>query len=142
MASVVFKAFKQINETGSLKLFKSHNPQYADGQQKRDFVYIKDITRWMLELLSFKSDSGLYNLGFGQARTWLDLANATFSTLNRPTQIQWIEIPESMRPRYQYFTEAKMQRALAIGLSQPQWPLEKAITDYVQNYLQKSEAVL
>jgi ADP-L-glycero-D-manno-heptose 6-epimerase len=142
MASVVFKAFRQIQATGTLKLFKSHNPKYGDGKQMRDFVYVKDITRWMLELLSFKSGSGVYNLGYGRARTWLDLANATFSTLQRPLQIQWIEIPEEMRPRYQYFTEAKMQRAFEIGLSQPKWPLEKAVADYIENYLQKLEAVL
>ena len=138
MCSVPFKAFEQITQTGTLALFRSHNPDYEDGKQMRDFVYVKDVTRWMIELLLLpNARSGIYNMGFGKARTWLDLATAAFQTLDRPTEIKWIDVPEAMRPRYQYFTEAKMDRLKAQGLSQPQWPLESAVDDYLRNYLAK-----
>ncbi|MBT4761291.1 MAG: ADP-glyceromanno-heptose 6-epimerase [Bdellovibrionaceae bacterium] len=139
MASVVFKAFNQIEESGELKLFKSHNPDYEDGCQLRDFVYVKDITRWMVEL--YESDgtqSGIYNMGYGQARTWLDLAQQTFTSLDKNLNIHWIEIPESIRNQYQYFTKAKMDKLLGQGLSDPQWPLEKGVADYVENYLKNN----
>jgi ADP-L-glycero-D-manno-heptose 6-epimerase len=137
-SSVVCKAFKEIKETGKLKLFKSHHPQYRDGEQLRDFVYVKDITRWILELMTKPNlQSGIYNMGFGQARTWLDLARATFEAMGAPLQIDWIEIPEVLRERYQYFTEAKIDRLLSIGLSQPEWSIESGVKDYVQNYLAK-----
>ncbi len=136
MASVPFKAYGQIRDTGRLSLFRSHNPDYQDGKQMRDFVYVKDITRWMVELMKRRDcRSGIYNMGFGKARTWLDLANAVFKTMEREPAIDWIDVPMEMRPRYQYFTEAKMDRLLALGVSSPQWPLEKAIDDYVRNYL-------
>lgn len=141
MCSVPFKAFKQISESGQLSLFRSHNADYQDGKQMRDFVYVKDISRWILELVEKANTnpnlpSGVYNMGFGQARTWLDLAHAVFATMGKPVQIQWIDIPEEMRPRYQYFTEAKMTRTMhALQLSAAKWPLEKAIDDYVRNYL-------
>jgi ADP-L-glycero-D-manno-heptose 6-epimerase len=139
MCSVPNKAFSQIHDTGTLSLFRSHNPEYEDGKQMRDFVYVKDITRWMLELLTGNGlRSGIYNMGFGYARTWLDLAGAVFHAMGKPLRINWTDIPEAMRPRYQYFTEAKMDRLLSLGLTKPQWPLEKAIRDYVQNYLAKS----
>ena len=139
MSSVVFKAFNQINETDSLQLFRSHNPKYADGKQMRDFVYVKDVTRWILELTK-KRDvrSGVYNMGYGEARTWLDLAGAVFDNMKKPAKIKWIDVPEEIRPRYQYFTEAKMSRLLGLGLSKPQWPLERAVADYVTNYLAKT----
>lgn len=136
MSSVPFKAFVQIRDTGRMSLFRSHRPDYKDGHQMRDFVYVKDITRWILELLSKPGmRSGIYNMGYGQARTWLDLATAVFKTMDKPVQIDWTDIPEAMRPRYQYFTEAKMNRLLALGVSAPQWSLEKAVDDYVRNYL-------
>lgn len=142
MSSVVFKAYNQIRETGSLQLFRSHHPDYEDGKQKRDFVYVKDITGWILELLQDparnpNAKSGIYNMGFGVARTWLDLATAVFKTMNLPMKIDWIDIPVEMRPRYQYFTEAKIDRLVGIGISKPKWPLEKAVADYVGNYLMK-----
>jgi ADP-L-glycero-D-manno-heptose 6-epimerase len=137
MSSVPLKAFGQISETGRLSLFRSHNPTYNDGEQMRDFVYVKDITRWILELMNRTGlRSGIYNMGYGQARTWLDLAHSVFKTMNKPVQIDWIDIPEAMRTRYQYFTEAKMDRLFALGVSRSAWPLEKAIEDYVRNYLQ------
>jgi len=138
MASVVFKAAGQIRETLELKLFKSHNPKFEDGKQMRDFVYIKDITRWMLELTNKNIKSGIYNMGSGTARTWLDLAQSTFSSMKIPMKIRWIDIPENLRPRYQYYTEANITKLLNNGLSRPEWSLEKGIEDYVQNYLLKS----
>lgn len=144
MSSVVFKAFQQINETGHLRLFRSHNDQYKDGEQLRDFVYVKDITRWMFELYAKPAmvSSGIYNMGFGQARTWLDLAQNVFAGMKKPVAIDWIDIPAHIRNQYQYFTEAKMDRLFKEGLSKPQWPLEKGVSDYVSNYLLKEDSVL
>ncbi len=143
MASVVFKAYNQIVNTGKLRLFKSHNPDYRDGEQLRDFVYVKDITRWMREILDNSNvASGIYNMGFGQARTWLDLAKGTFLGMGKPMLIDWIEVPENIRGQYQYFTEAKMDRLLGQQLSSPQWPLEKGVADYVKNYLRDKEPYL
>lgn len=141
MSSVVFKAYRQIKVNGSLKLFRSHNTDYKDGEQLRDFVYVKDITRWISEILEGKGYSGIFNMGFGQARTWLDLATATFANMNRDIQIEWVDIPEDIRPRYQYFTEAKMERFLSQGFSQPQWRLEDGVRDYIQ-YLDKEDPFL
>lgn len=140
MASVVFKAFHQIRETGRLKLFKSHRPDFKDGEQLRDFVYVKDIVRWMDELLiraktPEAAASGIYNMGFGRARSWNDLAKATFTSLGRPLQIDYIDIPLDMRPRYQYFTEASLDRLMSLKLSSPQWSLESGVEDYVKNHL-------
>lgn len=139
MSSVVFKAFRQISVNGSLKLFKSHHPDYKDGEQLRDFVYVKDITRWISEVIFDKKGfSGIYNMGFGQARTWLDLAKSVFKELQLPLKIDWIDVPEEMRPRYQYYTRAKMERLLSQGFTQPQWPIEKGVTDYIQ-YLNRPD---
>lgn len=143
MSSVAFKAFQQINETGKLRLFRSHNPQYKDGEQLRDFVYVKDITRWMWELHKNRSvQSGIYNMGYGEARTWLDLAKNVFAAMGKPMQIDWIDVPENIRNQYQYFTEAKMDRLKGQKLSQPEWPLEKGVKDYVTNYLTKKDPYL
>jgi ADP-L-glycero-D-manno-heptose 6-epimerase len=143
MASVPFKAFRQISENGKLRLFKSHVDQYKDGEQLRDFVYVKDITRWMREMLENPQvQSGIYNMGFGQARTWLDLAKNVFLGMKKTMQIDWIEIPPNIRNQYQYFTEAKMDRLLGQKLSNPQWPLEKGIQDYVVNYLGQKDPYL
>jgi ADP-L-glycero-D-manno-heptose 6-epimerase len=143
MASVAFKAFHQIRERGSLRLFKSYNPQYKDGEQLRDFVYVKDIIRWMREMMNAPSvASGIYNMGFGHARTWLDLARATFASMDRPMQIDWIEVPANIRDQYQYFTEAKMDRLMGQKLSAPQWSLEAGVQDYVRNYLTQKDPYL
>lgn len=140
MSSVVFKAFRQINVNSSLKLFKSHNPQYKDGEQLRDFIYVKDVTRWIAEIVFDKKGfSGIYNMGFGKARTWLALANSVFKELKQEPQIEWVDVPETLRPRYQYFTEAKMDRFLSMGFSRPQWSLEDGIKDYVTNYLNQPD---
>ena len=138
MKSVVCKAFEQISKTNSMKLFRSHNPQYEDGKQLRDFVYVKDITRWMIELFKTKkAKSGIYNMGYGEARTWLDLVTPVFKAMNKPVQIEWIDIPENIRNQYQYFTESKMEKLMSQGLSKPQWDVEKGVMDYVSNYLMK-----
>lgn len=139
MSSVVYKAFNQISVRGTLQLFKSHNPDYKDGWQLRDFVYVKDITRWMYELTKMSKGSGIYNMGFGKARAWMELAEATFKNMGKQLRIDWIDIPVEMRPRYQYFTEAKMNRAHNLGLSEAQFPLETGVADYVQNYLVKPD---
>lgn len=136
MASVVFKAFNQIKATSALKLFRSHSPDYKDGEQLRDFVYVKDITRWMLEIFeNAKFKSGIYNLGAGKARTWLDLARNVFENLGAQTKIDWIDVPVDIRNQYQYFTEAQMTRLNEQGLSKPQFPLELGVRDYVRDYL-------
>jgi ADP-L-glycero-D-manno-heptose 6-epimerase len=135
MASVAFKAFQAIRQTGRLQLFRSHNPLYRDGEQKRDFVYVKDVTRWMTELWLSAPASGIYNLGYGQARTWLDLAGALFAELGRPVAIDWVDTPLDIRSQYQYFTEARMEKARNAGLTSPLFTLEDGIRDYVQNYL-------
>lgn len=142
MASVAFKAYHQINTTAELGLFKSYNSQYEDGRQLRDFVYVKDVVRWVQELIDKKPDSGIYNMGFGQARSWLDMASPLFQAMNREIKIKWLEMPQNIRSQYQYFTEANMQKWLAAGLSAPQWSLEDAITDYVKNYLSQKDTWL
>jgi ADP-L-glycero-D-manno-heptose 6-epimerase len=142
MSSVAFKAFHQIQKTGQLKLFKSYHPNYQDGEQLRDFVYVKDVTRWMFELTEKKPASGIYNMGFGQPRSWRDLAKAVFAALGKPEKIDWIDMPENIRHQYQYFTEAKMDKWLGQNLSTPQWGLEKAVQDYVQNSLLSSDPEL
>ncbi len=139
MASVAFKAYHQIINTEKLGLFKSYNSQFADGQQLRDFVYVKDVTGWMLELIQKKPASGLYNMGYGQARSWVDMAKSLFKSVNKPVQIDWLEMPENIKGQYQYFTEANMKTWAQAGLSQPKWPLENAIQDYVQNYLSQPD---
>ncbi len=141
MSSVVFKAYRQIKVNGSLKLFRSHHEDYKDGEQLRDFVYVKDITRWITEIMDGKGYSGVYNMGYGQARTWLDLAKGVFTKMNKELNIEWVDVPEDIRPRYQYFTEAKMERFLSQGFSQPQWRLEDGINDYIE-YLDKEDPFL
>ncbi len=143
MASLVYKAFSQIQQTGKLKLFRSHRPDYADGMQMRDFVYVKDICRWMTEILSYQTFSnGIYNMGFGKAQTWLDLAHAVFSALHKEVEIEWMDIPESIRHQYQYFTEAKIDRLMGQGLSDPQWPIQEGVKDYIHNHLMKDNPYL
>ena len=141
MSSVVFKAYRQINVNGDLKLFRSHNPDYKDGEQLRDFIYVKDITGWVKQIVEGKGFSGIYNMGFGKARTWLNLAESIFSNMKKEMNIDWTDIPEDMRPRYQYFTEAKMERFLSQGFSLPKWSLEDGIADYI-TYLNKEDPFL
>lgn len=142
MASLVYKAYLQIQETNTLKLFKSYHPDYEDGKQMRDFVYVKDVTRWMWDLFQSSKSSGILNMGYGQARTWLDLADATFASMELPRKIKWIEMPSQIRNQYQYFTEANLTKLKKFGMGGPQWPLEKAVKDYIQNYLIKKDPYL
>ena len=141
MASVAYKAYHQIAKNKKLGLFKSYNPQYKDGEQLRDFVYVKDITTWIVELMQKKPTSGIYNMGFGQARSWLDMSGSLFKSLDVPQTIDWLEMPDNIKSQYQYFTEAKMQKWFDAGMSQPKWNLEKAIEDYVKNYLVPGEVL-
>ncbi len=135
MASVVFHAFNQIQEKGSMKLFRSHNPDYKDGEQLRDFVYVKDVCNVCIFLLEHRKHSGLYNLGSGKARSFLDLVRATFKALDKPEDIGFIDTPEDIRDKYQYFTEARMEKLKGIGYDNPFTSLEDGVHDYVTNYL-------
>jgi ADP-L-glycero-D-manno-heptose 6-epimerase len=139
MASVAWKAFNTINETGSFSLFKSHRPDYKDGEQKRDFVYVKDCCDIMWWLLNNPSVNGLFNVGSGEARSWNDLLNALFSAMSKPVQINYIDMPPELRDQYQYFTEAPMARLRAAGYSAPLRTLEEGVRDYVTNHLVKPD---
>jgi ADP-L-glycero-D-manno-heptose 6-epimerase len=141
-SSVVLKAFEQIRGHGRLSLFKSYREEYPNGGQMRDFVYVKDVTAWMLELMENKTASGIYNMGFGRPRTWLDLARATFHSMGREPKIDWIEIPDNIRDHYQYFTEARMEKWYTQGRSHPRWNLEDGIHDYVSRYLAPGGLIL
>lgn len=136
MASVIFHAFNQIKEHGKVKLFKSHRADYKDGEQMRDFIYVKDLCDVCLFLMENRKNSSIYNLGTGQARTWNDLTKAIFSALQLEPNIEYIPIPEDIRDKYQYFTEANMNKLNAIGYNKPFTPIEEAVNDYVTNYLQ------
>ena len=135
MASVIFHAFTQINKTEKVKLFRSHRTEFKDGEQLRDFVYVTDVTDVCYFLLHHRKDSGIYNLGTGKARTFYDLAAAVFNAMNKKTVVEFIDIPQDIRDKYQYFTEAKMDKLKAIGYSQKFYSLEEGINDYVKNYL-------
>lgn len=136
MSSLVCKAYEQIVSTGKIRLFKSYKPEYPDGGQQRDFVYVKDATAITLHLAETETAGGLYNVGAGVARTWVDLANALFSALNLPPQIEFIEMPESIRHQYQYYTWADIAKVRATGYAAPTTTLEDAVKDYAVNYLQ------
>lgn len=135
MASVIFHAFGQISENGAMKLFRSHNPDYTDGGQLRDFVYVKDVVEVCLFLMEKKPTSGIYNLGSGKARTFLDLAKNTFNSMGKKEDISFIDTPIDIRDKYQYFTEADMSKMLEAGYTGGFHTLEEGVKDYVQNYL-------
>ena len=137
MASVIFHAFNQIKKSGEVKLFRSHNPNYADGGQLRDFVYVKDVVNVIWYLSNNKVKSGIYNLGSGKARTFLNLAEATFSALQLSPNISFIDTPIDIRDKYQYFTEANMNKLKDAGYTQAFTGLEEGVHDYVKNYLSK-----
>lgn len=138
MASVIFHAFNQIKQNGKVKLFRSHHPDYTDGGQLRDFVYVKDVVNVIWFLYKNKPKNGIYNLGSGKARTFLDLAKATFAALGKEPLIEFIDTPIDIRDKYQYFTEAKMEKLIAQGYKTPFTGLEEGVRDYVSNYLSKS----
>ncbi len=135
MASVIFHAYNQICNTGGMRLFRSHHPDFNDGEQMRDFVYVKDVVEVCLFLMHHRRNSGIYNLGSGRARTFLDLANNTFAAMNRGPNISFIDTPADIRDKYQYFTQANMAKLRSIGYDRPFHSLEEGIRDYVQNYL-------
>lgn len=135
MRSVVSKAYEQISSTGEMTLFKSHHPNYRDGEQMRDFLYVKDSVLMTIWLAENTHANGLFNLGNGKARTWLDLGRAIFSALGTEDNIRFVEMPEILRDKYQYFTEAKIDKLRNAGYRNEQFSLEEAVKDYVSNYL-------
>ncbi|ACD90235.1 MAG: ADP-glyceromanno-heptose 6-epimerase [Chlorobium limicola] len=135
MTSVVYKAFNQIRENGQVSLFKSHRPDYHDGEQMRDFVYIRDCTAIMIWLLDHPDISGIFNIGSGEARSFNDLVNATFAALNLKPAINYVPMPEHLQGRYQYHTRAEMAKLRTAGFHKPMTPLEEGVGDYVRNYL-------
>lgn len=141
MASVIFHSYNQILKNGFVKLFKSHKKEFKDGEQLRDFIYVKDVLKicfWFFECWQTdpqKFVSGIYNVGTGKARTFNDLVNATFSALDKSPQIEYIDMPADIRDTYQYYTEAEMNKIRSAGYSQPLYSLEDGVGDYIKNYL-------
>lgn len=135
MASVIMHAFGQIKDTGKVKLFKSHNPKFKDGEQLRDFVYVKDVVDVIWYLMKNEPESGIYNLGTGKARTFVDLANATFAAMEKDPVIEFIDTPMDIRDKYQYYTEADMNKLRDAGYEKEFTSLEDGVKDYVSNYL-------
>lgn len=138
MASVVYHAFNQIKATGGMKLFKAHNSAYADGEQLRDFIYVKDICRVIAFLIDRLPNSSIYNLGSGKARTFLDLTNAVFNAMDLDPKISFIDTPVDIRDTYQYYTQADMTKLASAGYSESFQELEHGVNDYVMNYLGQS----
>lgn len=141
MRSVIHKAYHQVKETGEITLFKSEHPDYANGDQKRDFIYVKDVVKCILECKE-KGISGIYNLGSGQAQTWNELAHGVFSALNTKPKISYIPLPEHLRGKYQYYTCAEMQKLTSTGVSHTCLSLKDAIQDYIHNHLEMDNQYL
>src|SRR6266511_4953419 len=135
MRSMVLKAFQQIQQSGSVKLFKSHRPDFKDGEQRRDFIYVKDAIDITLHLAESEGSGGLFNVGSGQAHTWIDLATAVFKAMGQPVKITFIDMPDEIRANYQYATSATLDRLHASGYQRPPTPLSDAVADYVREYL-------
>lgn len=135
MASVILHGFHSIQETGVIRLFKSYKPGYVDGGQTRDFIYVKDICKVIVFMMEHPEVNGLFNLGTGKARTFYDLGCSVFRALGREPNIEFIEMPEGLRSKYQYFTEASMEKLRSVGYAQPFYTLENGVKDYVQSYL-------
>jgi ADP-L-glycero-D-manno-heptose 6-epimerase len=135
MRSVVHKSFGQVKESGEIRLFTSYRPEYHDGEQRRDFLYVKDAVAMTLYLAANRNANGIFNLGSGYARSWNDLAAAVFAAMGHAPRIEYIEMPENIREQYQYFTQADIGKLRAAGYSQPITPLEDAVRDYMVNYL-------
>jgi ADP-L-glycero-D-manno-heptose 6-epimerase len=134
MASVIWHAYNQIHKTGKMKLFKSHNQAFKDGEQMRDFVYVKDVVEVCMFFMHHRKNSGIYNLGSGKARTFVDLTKAVFNALKK-VAIEFIDTPADIRDKYQYFTEANMQKIKSIGYVKPFHTLEEGVKDYISNHL-------
>ena len=139
MASVIFHAFNQIGATGGMKLFRSHREDYKDGEQLRDFVYVKDVVEVCYYLMDTPPTSGIYNLGSGNARSFLDLTKNTFKAMGKEENISFIDTPADIRDKYQYFTEADMSKLIDSGYSKPFHTLEEGVADYVTNYLSEEK---
>ena len=139
MRSVVHKAFEQVRDFGKVNLFKSLHPDYKDGEQKRDFVYVKDAVEMTLFFLEHNDKNGLYNVGGGKARTWNDLVTALFNAVGKPVNIEYVDMPEHLAEKYQYFTEANLNKIKKAGYLNPLYVLEDGVTDYVKNYLLKKK---
>jgi len=137
MASVVFHAFHQISKTGKMVLFQSHRPDFKDGMQLRDFIYVKDVVDVLIWTMEQRPENGLYNLGTGKARPFLDLAKAVFNAMKLPEKISFIPTPEDIRDKYQYFTEANMTKLHKAGYNKPFTSLETGVNEYVKTYLTK-----
>lgn len=135
MASVVYHTFNKIKESGKMDLFRSHHPDFKDGEQKRDFIYVKDVVNVLFYFMLHKDYPGIFNLGTGNARTFLDLSRATFEAMGKEADVHFVDTPEDIRDKYQYFTEAKMDKLRQAGYYLPFYALEEAIADYVQDYL-------
>lgn len=137
MASVILHAYNQISETNKMKLFRSHNPEFKDGEQKRDFIYVKDVVDVLYFIMTNKTESGIYNLGTGKARTFLDLIKATFKSMGVKENIEFIDTPKDIRDKYQYFTEANMFKLTNAGCCIPFSTLEQGVDDYIKYFLLK-----
>ena len=135
MRSVVHKAFQQIQDTGKVQLFKSYHPDYADGEQKRDFLYVKDCVDMTLHLARQPLAAGLFNLGSGRAHSWIDLVTPIFKALGKPVRLEFVEMPEALRGKYQYFTKAEIKRLRGVGYDEETTALSEAVRDYVLRYL-------
>ncbi len=135
MRSVVLRAFEQISADGTMRLFRSYRPEYADGEQMRDFLYVKDAVKMVLFLFNNPAAAGLYNIGSGRAETWNELAKAAFHALKKPVKIEYIDMPESLRDRYQYYTKAEMGKLKALGYKTEAASLFDSVQDYIGNYL-------
>ncbi|WP_439583851.1 ADP-glyceromanno-heptose 6-epimerase [Dyadobacter bucti] len=135
MASVIFHAHNQIKKTGSMKLFRSHNPDFKDGEQMRDFIYVKDLIDVCIFFMHHRKNSGIYNLGSGKARTFKDLVTNTFVAMGMTPDISFVDTPADIRDKYQYFTQANMSKLRSVGYTRPFSTLEEGIDDYVKNYL-------
>jgi len=135
MASVVMHAYNQIEETGAMKLFQSHNPDYKNGEQLRDFVYVKDVVEVLFFLMNHRKNSAIYNLGTGKADTFLNLVKSTFKALDKQEDISFVPTPEDIRDKYQYFTEANMSKLRSAGYDRPFMTLAEGVNDYVKNHL-------
>jgi ADP-L-glycero-D-manno-heptose 6-epimerase len=137
MASVIMHAYRQIGKTGKMKLFRSHNPDFKNGEQLRDFIYVKDVVAVCMFLMEYRNsdNNGLYNLGTGTARTFLDLTRSTFKAMGIEEDIGFVDTPEDIRDKYQYYTKADMSKLIGIGYDKPFTTLEEGVEDYVKNYL-------
>jgi ADP-L-glycero-D-manno-heptose 6-epimerase len=135
MRSVVHQAFEQVRDTGKVRLFKSHNPKYKDGEQMRDFIYVKDAVDMTLYFFDHPEKNGIFNVGAGRARTWNDLVTALFKSVGKLINIEYIDLPENLREKYQYFTEANLSKIRSAGYKKSTVSLEEGINDYVKNYL-------